>query len=472
MSKFHFLFWAGLLWSFGISQADEPEARMPKKHFDLFKAYCLGCHDTETQKGELDLETLSFQITSIDQADLWQKVLNAMNSGEMPPKNKPQPKNAEKADFLDDLAQTMVLARKKLSDSGGKITMRRLNRREYRNTIESLTGVNLNVEALPSDEGSGTFDTVGASQYISSDQFEQYLELGRRAIDEAFQRHSTQKQTFTKVFHVEPEEHRKSVKNLEIITKLEETYKEKWLPWKEGVDKAAEAPENQGIVAALRKKHPDYDSDPVLKYKKAGLLKGAPDPRDYGGSDPINAVAALYSPYRRYHSYMKHYAKLPHNDRGAYLQLSRGIQRFDIHPDPKDVPSGTYKLRIRPRRGQRFRSFPPFHRDRSSPKTQRNLTRLHQTAQHATRYPAPLRIRRSLRSMSNSGNARREQSASRNASPSRQNLSERISTATSRRTATVRRPLIWVDWMELEGPIRENQAPELTITRVEPEKNH
>ena len=61
-----------------------------------------------------------------------------MNSGEMPPKKKSQPKNAEKADFLDDLAQTMVLARKKLSDSGGKITMRRLNRREYRNTIEYL----------------------------------------------------------------------------------------------------------------------------------------------------------------------------------------------------------------------------------------------------------------------------------------------------------------------------------------------
>ena len=40
----------------------------------------------------------------------------------------------------------MVLARRKLSDSGGQITMRRLNRREYHNTIESLTGVSLNVD--------------------------------------------------------------------------------------------------------------------------------------------------------------------------------------------------------------------------------------------------------------------------------------------------------------------------------------
>ena len=296
-------------------------------------------------KGKVDLETLSFRITTVEQAELWQKVLNAFNAGEMPPEDSEQPGNTEKADFLDDLARTMVTARQALSDSGGKITMRRLNRREYRNTNEHLTGVKVDVGSLPTDGGSGTFDTVGASQFISSDQFEQYLKLGRQAIDEAFERQATEKQP-SRVFRVEPEK-TVNVKNLEILKKLEDTYKEKWLPWKEGVDKAAKAAENQEIVAALRKQHPDYDSNPVLKYKKAGLLKGAPDPRDYGGSDPINAVAALYSPYRRYHSYMKHYAGLPHNDRGAYLKLSRGIQRFDVRPDPKDVPPGTYKLRIR-----------------------------------------------------------------------------------------------------------------------------
>ena len=46
-----------------------------------------------------------------------------------------------KADFLDALAQTMVDARRSLSDTGGEITMRRLNRREYQNSIEYLTGV-------------------------------------------------------------------------------------------------------------------------------------------------------------------------------------------------------------------------------------------------------------------------------------------------------------------------------------------
>ena len=69
---------------------------------------------------------------------MWQKVLGALNSGEMPPEDSQQPGNKEKANFLDDLSRTMVTARKVLSDSGGKITMRRLNKRDYQNSIESL----------------------------------------------------------------------------------------------------------------------------------------------------------------------------------------------------------------------------------------------------------------------------------------------------------------------------------------------
>ena len=54
--------------------------------------------------------------------------------------DKKQPKAEEKADFLDDLSNTLVTARK-ICDSGGKITMRRLNRREYVNTMQDLLGV-------------------------------------------------------------------------------------------------------------------------------------------------------------------------------------------------------------------------------------------------------------------------------------------------------------------------------------------
>ena len=714
-----------------LTHGAPPEARFPEKHRTFFKTHCLACHDSETKEGKVDLENLSFRITSIEQAELWQKVLNALNSGEMPPEDSEQPDNTEKADFLDDLAQTMVTARQALSDSGGNITLRRLNRREYSNSIEQLTGVKVDVGSLPIDGGSGTFDTVGSSQFISSDQFEQYLKLGRQAIDEAFERHAVRK-TPSKIFRVEPEdtvnvqsrknmktmaetyqryllwkaevdkaaqapenqqtleqirekymlddltdnlrlyqnanllkgspdakkfgfrdandasfsfqggynrtyaymkhylelphsdhgtylklawgiqridvlpkpedippgtyklriragavkdsdssrhfieighpqrvnqvpagfsskplaslqitgtvdkpeiiettlvigsntprefgiqerrpegnqkalsrefyaykrengygtpaaiwvdwielegpitetavpesrivrvepENTANVKNLEIIRRLEDTYKEKWLPWKEGVDKAAEAAENQEIVAALRKKHSDYDSHPTLKYQKAGLLKGAPDPRDYGGSDPINAVAALYSPYRRYYSYMKHYAELPHNDRGAYLKLSRGIQRFDVRPNPKDVPSGTYKLRIRVgavKGSDPSRHFIEIGHPQTPNGTSPGFAKLLSTQKISGTIENPEVIEVNIEI---SASTPREFGIQERQPKSAKILRQEFDRH-KQKNGYGTPPAIWIDWIELEGPITEAGTIESTIVRVEPEK--
>ena len=454
-------------WLCGFARATPPKPQLPEKHRAFFKAHCIDCHDSDTREGNVDLETLPFHITTTEQAELWQKVLNTLNAGEMPPEDSEQPGNTEKADFLDDLARTMVTARQVLSDSGSKITMRRLNRREYRNTIEHLTGVKVDVGSLPTDGGSGTFDTVGSSQFISSDQFEQYLKLGRQAIDEAFERQATEKRP-SRVFRVEPE-NTVNVKNLEIIKKLEDTYKEKWLPWKEGVDKAAEAAENQRIVADLRRKHPDYDSNPTLKYRTADLLKGAPDPRDYGGSDPINAIAALYSPYRRYHSYMKHYAELPHNDRGAYLKLSRGIQRFDISPDPKDVPPGTYKLRIRAgaaKGSEPSRHFIEIGHPQKTNGTSPGFAKLLSTQPISGTIENPEIIEVNVEFGASTPRTVGIQERQPKSAKLVRNEFDRHKQQNGYGTP----PAIWVDWMELEGPITEAVATESRIVRIEPEK--
>lgn len=158
---------------------------MPEAHFAVLEKYCLDCHDASTEKGGVNLEDLSFKMDHIASAELWQKVLNVTNSGEMPPEDKKQITDAEKTDFLADLSNQLVVARKALSDTGGVITMRRLNRREYENTIESLLGVKIRAEDLPDDSNSGGFDTTGSALFFSSDQFEQYLKIAERALDKA-----------------------------------------------------------------------------------------------------------------------------------------------------------------------------------------------------------------------------------------------------------------------------------------------
>lgn len=328
-----------------LAHAAPPDTRLPEKHRAFFKAHCLDCHNSETREGKVDLETLSFRITTIEQAELWQKVLNALNSGEMPPEDSEQPGNTEKADFLDDLARTMVTARQALSDSGGRITMRRLNRREYRNTIEQLTGVKVDVGSLPTDGGSGTFDTVGASQFISSDQFEQYLKLGRQAIDEAFERQAAQNQP-SRVFRVEPE-NTVNVQSRKNMKAMEETYK-RYLLWKAEVDKAAALPENRDVLAKIREKYNLDDlTDSVRLYQNANLLQGVPDAKKFGFRDANAASFSYQGGYGRTYAYMKHYLELPNSDRGTYLKLAWAIQRIDVTPKPENVPPGTYTLRIR-----------------------------------------------------------------------------------------------------------------------------
>jgi len=453
----------------GFAQAAPPEARLPEKHRAFFKAHCLDCHDSETREGKVDLETLSFRITTIEQAELWQKVLNSLNSGEMPPEDSEQPGNTEKADFLDDLAQTMVTGRQALSDSGGKITMRRLNRREYQNTIKSLTGVELDVSSLPSDGGSGTFDTVGASQFISSDQFEQYLKLGRIAIDEAFERHAARKQV-SRVFRVEPEK-TVNVQSLKNMKTMEETYK-RYLLWKAEVDKAAQAPENQKILEQIREKYKLDDlTDNVRLYQNANLLKGGPDAKKFGFRDANAASFSYQGGYGRTYAYMKHYLELPHSDHGTYLKLAWGIQRIDVTPKPENVPPGTYKLRIRA--GAVKGSDPSRHfieighpqRVNQVPAgfSGKPLASLQVTG--TTYHPEIIETTLVIGSKTP-----REFGIQERRPEGNQKALSREFYAYKRENGYGTPPAIWVDWLELEGPITEAAATESTIIRVEPEK--
>lgn len=187
-----------------ICFAAEPvEAVLPEKHFTFLEKYCLECHDSLSEKGGIDLETLSFDLGTIESAEMWQKVLNTLNSGEMPPEDEAQPTFEEKAGLLEELSSQLVVARKLLSDTGGEITMRRLNRREYENTIEELLGVSIDASDLPSDANSGGFDTSGGALFFSSDQLEQYLALARRALDAAI---VTGPRPETKTVRIEAEE--------------------------------------------------------------------------------------------------------------------------------------------------------------------------------------------------------------------------------------------------------------------------
>jgi hypothetical protein len=443
----------------------ELRAIVPEKHLDLMYDHCMDCHNADTQKGKVNLEDLPLEVDTLQHAELWQKVLDVMNSGEMPPENKRQPEKVAKADFLEDLAKTMVLARKKLSDSGGQITMRRLNRREYQNTIKSLTGVSLNVESLPADGGAGSFDTVGASQFISSDQFEQYLELGRTAVDEAFARHSAMAKPST-VFRVEPEK-TVNMEHLEMIKKMEERLAQV-KSWMDSVDKAVKAPENEAIMAQLRQEHPDIDTHAFRIYRMSNRLKGVMELKHFGG-DPDSAMNFYQLDYRTKYESLKYFAELPHNERGTYLRYTSGIVRLDI-PSPKErsklVP-GKYKLRFKAGivEGTPIeRHFIEVGHPRRTSPVPSGFANPPLSVHQVTGTIENPQVIESIVEVSIDG-------------PKEFGIQERMPKdfkariqkhhADRRKNGHGTPPAIWVDWIELEGPIQDGAVQTF---RVEPEE--
>src|SRR5947209_1034751 len=62
----------------------------------LVKQYCLHCHSTKAKKGALDLERFASLEEVRKDLKPWQAMIEMLETGEMPPKDKPQPTAEER----------------------------------------------------------------------------------------------------------------------------------------------------------------------------------------------------------------------------------------------------------------------------------------------------------------------------------------------------------------------------------------
>jgi len=326
--------------------ADVPPAVvMPPQHRALLEVHCGACHGGQRQEGHFRVDDLPFTITTLEGAERWQKVLNQLNSGSMPPEDEPQPEGEAKTALLEDLAHVMVAARRSLADQHGVVTMRRLNRREYRNTLRELLGVEINVSELPPDTTSQGFDTAGSNLFMSSNQLEQYLALGREALTEAFERQAAA--AVEKKLHYEAETTTPKVRE---FVQYQIDARARAQAWVKAVDDAAALPENAAVVAAIRA---ETKHDARFRREWA-RIPGAPNPRDFGfdkrgENDADLANDSLHAGWLKYHEY---YVGMPDVDRGAYLGTqTRHPAELNVNYIellvPFDWPVGDYVVRVR-----------------------------------------------------------------------------------------------------------------------------
>ena len=151
----------------------------------LLQEYCYDCHGDGTTNGNIAFDELKSDDQILNH-DLWARVLKNTRTGLMPPQKKKARPTPEEQKKLEDWVKYSAFAIDARNPDPGRVTVRRLNRVEYRNTIHDLMGVDFNtdVEFPPDDTGYG-FDDIGDVLTVSPMLLEKYVTAAKTIVDQA-----------------------------------------------------------------------------------------------------------------------------------------------------------------------------------------------------------------------------------------------------------------------------------------------
>lgn len=150
----------------------------------IIKQYCLDCHGAEEPSAGISLHELKTAAVLKDR-DVWDLVAQNVDSEHMPPKRKPGPTRAQRNRLVEWIQTTLSAADCNIADPG-HVTLHRLNREEYNNTIRDLVGVDFKPAAdFPSDDVGYGFDNIGDVLSISPLLMEKYLNAAEQVTEKA-----------------------------------------------------------------------------------------------------------------------------------------------------------------------------------------------------------------------------------------------------------------------------------------------
>ncbi len=160
------------------------EADGPAKTF--FVTHCQTCHAGTKPKGDFRLESLSPDFGDKANRERWLTVLEQVNTGAMPPKERPRP-TAKEIQALSEWVRVRVEKGTAADNaSQGRVVLRRLNRAEYENTVRDLLGVDVDLkDVLAPEAATEGFDNRAEALHVSSFLMEQYLEAADAVLDAA-----------------------------------------------------------------------------------------------------------------------------------------------------------------------------------------------------------------------------------------------------------------------------------------------
>jgi hypothetical protein len=152
----------------------------------VLNQYCVPCHNQKLRTAGLSLESANIHVERdkiSESAETWDKVLQKLKGGFMPPPGVPRPSPAA-VNSLIRWVETAFDQEAITHPDPGRVVLHRLNRAEYANVIRDLLALNVDAESLlPPDNSNDGFDNMADTLTFSPALLEGYLNAAIKISD-------------------------------------------------------------------------------------------------------------------------------------------------------------------------------------------------------------------------------------------------------------------------------------------------
>ena len=156
--------------------------------------YCIKCHSGDAAPGGVRLTKGMTGTAALKNPTIWNKVATNLTNHHMPPEGSPAPTEAQRR-AIAKWVGTSFAVNCNLADPG-KVTLRRLNREEYNNSVRDLLGVSIRpADDFPNDDVGYGFDNIGDVLSMSPLLMEKYLTASEKVVKDAIRLPKTITQT-------------------------------------------------------------------------------------------------------------------------------------------------------------------------------------------------------------------------------------------------------------------------------------
>jgi len=167
--------------------AESPEEVQRAEEFPiapLLRTYCIDCHSGDAAESGIAIDQLleSPDLTADRRA--WDKIAGMLRVQAMPPDEAERPSDEEYRQAFQWLSGELDVLDRRQPPDPGRVTVRRLNRAEYNNTVRDLFGIDIRpADAFPADDVGYGFDNIGDVLSLPPLLMEKYLDAAEQIVE-------------------------------------------------------------------------------------------------------------------------------------------------------------------------------------------------------------------------------------------------------------------------------------------------